>query len=136
MPRINGFRTTANPAGNIISKPAFETVFLPLNIIASVALSYSPAIEIPQNATNITIQFFHTIGNNAVDPCTITIEQGSDGVNFAPVPAFDSELFTIASQSPTTTISIVGVLAKYIRFKFENEPNSFGVINACTILFA
>lgn len=136
MGRINGFLTNSSPSVPSVARPAFQSLLVQLNIDATTLLAYSDPVPVPVGATNVTIQFFHTIANNSADPTTISIEQSSDGVNFSAIPTIDLTPFVIGSGSPHTTINIIGVLSAFIRFKFVTIADSYGVINACTILFA
>jgi hypothetical protein len=136
MGRINGFITKTAPSSPAPAASTFQNRFVQLDINASSAQAFSPAIPVPFGATNVTIQFFHNIANISGDPTTIAIEQSSDGVNFSEIYSPEAVPFVIGSGSTHTTINVIGVLSNWIRFRFNTIQGSYGVITACNLLFA
>jgi hypothetical protein len=136
MGRINGFLTKTPSATPPAAASTFQSKYVQLDINASRTQAFSPAIPIPLGASNVTIQFFHSIANLSGDPSVISIEQSSDGVNFSEIYSPEAIPFVIASGSTHTTINVIGVLANWIRFRFDTLSGSYGVISACNLLFA
>jgi hypothetical protein len=103
--------------------------------IGVIDYAMTPAVQIPNGATKITVQFKY---GSITSPVTCTLFQSLDGLTYDLCETVDempiSIILDVASTSATLNIS--ELLTTWIRFKVEKGSAIAGTLNKFLVLFA
>jgi hypothetical protein len=95
---------------------------------------YSPYIQIPNGALNITVQFvYHDLDANI----SCTMQQSLDGINFDSCANSDDVPVQIDLDytAPSMTMNVSDLLTTWIRFYVEVGDATTGILDKLYILF-
>ncbi|NCA77980.1 MAG: hypothetical protein EOM90_16765 [Alphaproteobacteria bacterium] len=97
--------------------------------------TYTPYIQIPNGATNITIQFVYS-GLDANISCTM--QQSLDGSNFDSCANSDDipVCIELDHTAPSMTMNVTDLLTTWIRFYVEVGDATVGSLDKLYILFS
>jgi len=113
---------------------SFSRKILSLGIEASRDPVQTPAILVPDGATQITAQFIYALGGDGSS--VVSMEQSSDGNNFDTVydPSGSIVSITLDPADSSATLNINNLLAQWIRFSISFAAGSTGSVTSAIIL--
>jgi hypothetical protein len=116
----------------------FATKNLKLGVSPLHPVQQSQPVLIPDGASRLTIQFFHTLFSINSTACRIKVLQSTDGVHFDPLcDASGNQLeLTLESAGKSATLNILGILSVWISFHISLDEEAMGILEHCNILFA
>ena len=109
-----------------------------LNIAQPAASGTSQPVMVPDGASKLTIQFFHSLSNPGANAATISLEQSTDGRHFDPCTDASGNPIAISLQSDalSATINLLGLLTLWVRFRYEIHADTTGRLASCNMLFS
>jgi len=97
--------------------------------------AYTPAVQVPNGATKITVQFKYKLISS---PVMITLFQSLDGLTYDKCETIDEMPIAIELDvaSTSATLFITELLTTWLRFKVERGYSMQGTLEKFLVLFA
>lgn len=116
----------------------FKNTNININIPAGYQAVFSQPLMVPDGASKITVQFFHTLSGPEQKAAEIRLLQSTDGIHFDPLNDANNSQLTVSifSDSKSATLNILGLLTLWIQFQFNFYEDVTGSIDNCNVLFA
>ncbi len=95
----------------------------------------TPAVQVPNGATKMTVQFNYKF---ITSPVLVTMMQSVDGISYNECHTVKGMPVTIKLDTASTSATLLmsELSAKWIRFKVEKGSSSHGTLEKLFVLFA